>query len=135
MTRLVVCIGITVLEEFLGKNWIKCRPNNKSKTMSLVNMLIPSRDQNYRVFSFIFRKMCFLRSSKLCGIKRQIYLSDFISESIIRRPNPSSEKIENQRKNQRNSETVYTWPILYPNRRPFFLIRTGSDFFGRQMAL
>ena len=47
------------------------------------------------------------------------------SESVIRRPDPSSEKIENQR----SSEAVYTWPILYPNRRPFFKIRTGSNLF------
>ena len=37
-------------------------------------------------------------------------------------PNLSSEKIENQR----NSEAVYTWPILYPNRRLFLKFGQGA---------
>ena len=58
-------------KQFLGKRGIKCRPINKSETRSTVNIRIPSRDQNCRVFSFTSRKMCFLRGSKLFGINVQ----------------------------------------------------------------
>ena len=37
-------------KQFFGEKRIKCRPINKSKSRSPVNIWIPSRDQNYSKF-------------------------------------------------------------------------------------
>ena len=46
----IFTLTIKTHKQFLRKRGIKCRPINKSETRSTVNIWIPSRDQNCRVF-------------------------------------------------------------------------------------